>query len=55
MLSDIVHSWAIEPGPQGCRINVLVAIPDTEAARTDDVMATVKTALSALVACAEFG
>jgi uncharacterized protein YndB with AHSA1/START domain len=55
MLSDIVHSWGIEPGPEGCRINVLVAIPDTEAARTEDVVATVKTALSALVACAEFG
>jgi uncharacterized protein YndB with AHSA1/START domain len=53
MLSDIVHTWAISPRTGGCLLSVLVAIPDTEAARADEAIAIASTALATLVARAQ--
>jgi hypothetical protein len=53
MLSDIIYTWAISPQSDGCRLSVMVAIPDTEAAPADEAIATASTALANLVACAQ--
>jgi hypothetical protein len=53
LLSDIEHTWRIDPDGPGCRVGVRVVVPDAEAARTDDVVTTMRTALAALIARAE--
>jgi len=53
LLSDIVHTWAIDPGGSGCLISVVVTIPAAEADRAGDTAAVVRRALSALVGEAE--
>jgi len=53
LLSDIVHTWGIDPAGSGCRISVDVAIPTAEADRTGDTAEIVRQALSALVSEAE--
>jgi Polyketide cyclase / dehydrase and lipid transport len=53
LLSDIVHTWSIDPGGSGCQISVVVTIPAAEADRTGDTADVVRQALSALVSVAE--
>jgi hypothetical protein len=53
LLSDIVHTWSIDPAANGCKINVDVAIPATEAGRADEAANVLQQALSALVSVAE--
>jgi Polyketide cyclase / dehydrase and lipid transport len=53
LLSDIVHTWSIDPSGSGCQISVVVTIPDAEADRADDTADVVRQALSALVSEAE--
>jgi len=53
LLSDIVHTWSIDPAGSGCQISVEVAIPAAEADRTGDTAEVVRLALSALVSEAE--
>jgi hypothetical protein len=53
LLSDIVHTWAIEPNGDGCLISVLLTIPVSEAARAEAVGADVRKALATLVLRAE--
>jgi hypothetical protein len=53
LLSDIVHSWFLEPHVQGCRVGVLVTIPEAETARAADIESTLHTAVASLVALAE--
>jgi uncharacterized protein YndB with AHSA1/START domain len=53
LLSDIVHTWSIDPGGSGCQISVVVTIPAAEADRTGDTADVVRQALSALVSEAE--
>jgi hypothetical protein len=53
LLSDIVHTWSIDPAGSGCLISVEVAIPAAEADRTGDTAEVVRLALSALVSEAE--
>jgi uncharacterized protein YndB with AHSA1/START domain len=53
LLSDIVHTWSIDPAGSGCQISVEVAIPAAEADRTRDTAEVVGQALSALVSAAE--
>jgi len=36
LLSDIVHTWGIDPAGSGCQISVDVTIPAAEADRTGD-------------------
>ncbi|GAC1368256.1 MAG: hypothetical protein NVSMB32_13350 [Actinomycetota bacterium] len=55
LLSDIVHTWAIEPHDEGCLVSVLLTIPAAEAARSQEAGITVRRALTALVAHAEEG
>jgi hypothetical protein len=53
MLSDIVHTWSIQPHPPGCTVSVEVTIPDAVGDRIEQALADTRTALAALVACAE--
>lgn len=53
LLSDIEHTWSIDPAGSGCQISVEVAIPAAEADRTGDTAEVVRQALSALVSEAE--
>jgi len=53
LLSDIVHNWFLEPDVQGCRVGVLVTVPEAEAARAADIESTLHTAVARLVALAE--
>jgi uncharacterized protein YndB with AHSA1/START domain len=53
LLSDIVHTWRIDPAGSGCQISVEVTIPAAEADRTRDTAEVVGQALSALVSAAE--
>jgi hypothetical protein len=53
LLSDIVHTWSIDPGGSGCQISVMVTIPEAEADRASDTADAVRQALSALVSEAE--
>ena len=53
LLSDIVHTWSIDPCGSGCRIIVVVTIPAAEAGRAADTADVVRQALSALVSEAE--
>jgi len=55
LLSDIVHNWYLEPAGGGCRVGVLVTIPEAESGRIGEVEATLHEALAALVARAEAG
>jgi hypothetical protein len=55
LLSDIVHTWSIDPCGSGCRIIVVVTIPAAEAGRAADTADVVRQALSALVSEAESG
>jgi hypothetical protein len=55
LLSDIVHTWSIDPGESGCQISVVVTIPAAEADRAADAADMVRHALSALVSEAESG
>src|SRR5579859_7945388 len=36
LLSDIVHTWAIDAKGQGCLVSVLLTIPMQEAARAEE-------------------
>jgi hypothetical protein len=53
LVSDIVHSWFLEPDVEGCRVGVLVTIPEAETARAADIESTLHTAVASLVAQAE--
>jgi hypothetical protein len=53
MLSDIVHTWSIRPHPPGCTVSVEVTIPDAVGDKIEQALADTRTALAALVACAE--
>lgn len=53
LLSDIVHTWSIDPRGSGCQISVVVTIPAAEADRAGDTADALKQALSALVSEAE--
>jgi uncharacterized protein YndB with AHSA1/START domain len=53
LLSDIVHTWAIEPSDNGCRVSVALTIPAEEAGRAEDEGANVRQAIEALVVRAE--
>ena len=50
LLSDIVHTWNIDPTGSGCLISVEVAIPAAEADRAGDTAEVVRLALSAVSA-----
>jgi uncharacterized protein YndB with AHSA1/START domain len=53
LLSDIVHTWSIDPAGSGCQISAAVTIPEAEADRAADTADVVRQALSALVREAE--
>ena len=53
LLSDIVHTWGIDPAGNGCQISVEVTIPAAEADRAGDTADMMRQALSALVSEAE--
>jgi hypothetical protein len=53
LVSDIVHTWSIDPAGSGCQISVAVTIPEVEEARTGDIAEVAGRALAALVREAE--
>lgn len=53
LVSDIVHTWTIEPEGGGCQVSVLLTVPGEEAARAQEAGDTARVALAALVALAE--
>ena len=53
LLSDIVHTWSIDPDGSGCQIGVVVTIPEADSDRACGTADVVRQALSALVSEAE--
>lgn len=53
LLSDIVHTWSIDPAGRGCQIKVVVTIPAAEADRISGTADAMRQALAALVSEAE--
>ena len=55
LLSDIAHTWTLEPAPEGCAVRVRVELPEEEAVRLEPLRDETRASLARLVALAERG